>query len=90
MDRGEEDYFIGGYLLNFVGAELVIVVGAFLGMAYAIVAEMIDQRLRKVEDIEAWLGVRSLGAIRRSAAEPRGRLLTTRIGRFLPRPQGSY
>lgn len=29
MDRGESDYFIGGYLVNFVGAELVIVAGAF-------------------------------------------------------------
>ena len=32
MDRGEEDYFIGGYLLNFVGAELVIVAAAFFGI----------------------------------------------------------
>ena len=25
LDRGEEDYFLGGYVINFVGAELVIV-----------------------------------------------------------------
>ncbi|WP_420137412.1 GNVR domain-containing protein [Sphingomonas sp.] len=66
-----------------------IVVGAFLGMAYAVISEMADQRLRKVEDIEAWLGVRSLGAIRGGKAEARGGLLTSRIGRLLPRPQGA-
>lgn len=27
LDRGEADYFIGGYLVNFVGAELIIVAG---------------------------------------------------------------
>jgi len=27
LDRGEPDYFLGGYLLNFVAAELLIVAG---------------------------------------------------------------
>ncbi|WP_442680071.1 GNVR domain-containing protein [Sphingomonas sp. ASY06-1R] len=74
----------------FIMLAMGLVVGAFLGMAYAVISEMADQRLRKVEDIEAWLGVRSLGAIRGSKADARGGLLTSRIGRLLPRPQGSY
>jgi uncharacterized protein (DUF983 family) len=32
LDRGEEDYFLGGYLVNFVGAELAIVGVAFLAI----------------------------------------------------------
>ncbi len=28
LDRGEEDYFLGGYTINFVGSELLIVAGA--------------------------------------------------------------
>lgn len=32
LDRGEADYFIGGYVINFVTAELAIVAGA-LGVA---------------------------------------------------------
>lgn len=28
LDRGEPDYFIGGYVVNFVVAELLIVLGA--------------------------------------------------------------
>jgi uncharacterized protein (DUF983 family) len=32
LDRGEHDYFLGGYLLNFVGAELVIVAIAFFAI----------------------------------------------------------
>ena len=29
LDRGEDDYFLGGYLVNFVGAEIAIVVLGF-------------------------------------------------------------
>ncbi len=32
LDRGEADFFIGGYLINFVTAELVIVVGALVAV----------------------------------------------------------
>ncbi len=32
LDRGERDYFIGGYVVNFVGAELLIVAGGFAGI----------------------------------------------------------
>lgn len=34
MDRGEKDYFIGGYVVNFVGAELLICAGAFVGILW--------------------------------------------------------
>jgi len=34
LDRGEPDYFLGGYLLNFVAAELLIVAGG-LGVIVA-------------------------------------------------------
>jgi len=30
FDRGEADYFIGGYTLNFIGAELMVVAAAAL------------------------------------------------------------
>lgn len=30
LDRGEADYFLGGYVVNFVAAELLIVLGAFV------------------------------------------------------------
>ncbi|MEX0979604.1 MAG: DUF983 domain-containing protein [Gemmatimonadota bacterium] len=32
LDRGEDDYFIGGYIVNFVAAELLIVAGALVGV----------------------------------------------------------
>ena len=32
LDRGETDYFLGGYTVNFVAAELVIVVGGALSI----------------------------------------------------------
>jgi len=32
LDRGEEDYFLGGYTINFVVSELIIVLGAGLGI----------------------------------------------------------
>jgi len=32
LDRGEADYFIGGFLINFVVAELVICAGALAGI----------------------------------------------------------
>lgn len=32
LDRGEEDYFLGGYTINFVVSELLIVVGAGVGI----------------------------------------------------------
>lgn len=32
LNRGEEDYFIGGYIVNFVAAELLIVAGALVGI----------------------------------------------------------
>ncbi|WP_116091303.1 GNVR domain-containing protein [Sphingomonas crusticola] len=73
----------------FVMLALGLVAGTFAGIGYSIIAEMADQRLRKVEDIEAWLGVRSLGAIRRGAHEPRRRLMSG-VGRLLPLPGRSY
>ncbi len=30
LDRGESDYFIGAFVVNFVTAELIVVLGAFL------------------------------------------------------------
>jgi hypothetical protein len=32
LDRGESDYFLGGYTVNFVASELVAVVGAGAGV----------------------------------------------------------
>jgi len=32
LDRGEEDYFLGGYTVNFIVSELLIVVGAAVGV----------------------------------------------------------
>ena len=32
LDRGEPDYFLGGYAINFVAAELLIVLGAAAGL----------------------------------------------------------
>lgn len=32
LDRGEPDYFIGGYLVNFVAAELLVCAGALAGI----------------------------------------------------------
>ena len=32
LDRGEEDYFLGGYTVNFVVAELLIVLGGALSI----------------------------------------------------------
>ena len=32
LDRGESDYFLGGYAVNFVVAELLIVAGAGVGI----------------------------------------------------------
>lgn len=32
LDRGEADYFLGAYTINFVAAELLIVIGAGLGI----------------------------------------------------------
>jgi len=32
LDRGEADYFIGGFVVNFVVAELIIVLGALVGI----------------------------------------------------------
>jgi hypothetical protein len=32
LDRGEGDYFLGGYTINFVASELLIVVGAGVGI----------------------------------------------------------
>ena len=32
LDRGESDYFLGGYTINFVIAELLIVLGAVAGI----------------------------------------------------------
>ena len=32
LDRGEADYFLGGYTINFVVSELLIVVGAAVGI----------------------------------------------------------
>ena len=32
LDRGEADYFLGAYTINFVAAEILIVVGAGLGI----------------------------------------------------------
>jgi hypothetical protein len=33
LDRGEGDYFLGGYTLNFLASELLIVLGAAAGIA---------------------------------------------------------
>jgi hypothetical protein len=35
FDRGEDDYFLGGYTVNFVVSELLIVVGAALWIVIA-------------------------------------------------------
>jgi hypothetical protein len=32
LDRGEGDYFLGGYTINFLASELLIVVGAGVGI----------------------------------------------------------
>jgi uncharacterized protein (DUF983 family) len=32
LDRGEADYFIGGYVVNFVGAELAVALGALVAI----------------------------------------------------------
>jgi len=32
MDRGEGDYFLGGYTINFIVSEILIVVGAAAGI----------------------------------------------------------
>jgi hypothetical protein len=32
LDRGEADYFLGGYTVNFLVSELIIVTGAFAGI----------------------------------------------------------
>lgn len=32
LDRGEHDYFLGGYVVNFVAAELLIVLGALVAV----------------------------------------------------------
>ena len=32
LDRGENDYFLGGYTVNFVVSELLVVVGAGVGV----------------------------------------------------------
>ena len=32
LDRGEDDYFIGSFTINFVVAELLIVLGALVGI----------------------------------------------------------
>lgn len=32
LDRGEQDYFLGGFTVNFVVAELIIVLGAGFGI----------------------------------------------------------
>jgi uncharacterized protein involved in exopolysaccharide biosynthesis len=69
---------------------LGIVLGGICGMIFAIAAELIDQRLRRADDIEAWLGVPNLGIIRRGIARPSKPSLARTIRRFLPRPEGSH
>ena len=34
LDRGENDYFLGGFTLNFIGAELTIVLGALIAVVF--------------------------------------------------------
>jgi hypothetical protein len=34
LDRGETDYFLGGYTVNFIVAELLIVLGAAAGIVF--------------------------------------------------------
>jgi hypothetical protein len=34
LDRGEHDYFLGSYVVNFVAAELLICAGALAGILY--------------------------------------------------------
>ena len=34
LDRGETDYFLGGYTINFIASELLIVIGAALGIVF--------------------------------------------------------
>jgi hypothetical protein len=34
LDRGESDYFLGGYTVNFVVAELLIVLGGAAGIVF--------------------------------------------------------
>ena len=35
LDRGEPDYFLGGYTVNFVVSELIIVTGAAAGIVFS-------------------------------------------------------
>lgn len=58
-------------------------VGLLLGIGLAILAELIDHRLRVPEDIPTWLGVPSLGGVRQPALPARRPLLGSTM-RYLP------
>lgn len=62
---------------------LASVLGFALGLAIAVVKELIDHRLRVPEDLPTWLGVPSLGGVRQPAIAGR-RLLLGMPMRYLP------
>ena len=63
-----------------------ILLGGVAGAALAVVLELIDQRLRAPDDIEAWLGIPNLGAIRMIEDRSARARLGGSLRRLLPGP----
>ncbi len=65
-----------------------IILGLLVGVVTAVIVELLDQRLRRPEDVTTWLGIADLGHVRMPQSLPGKSKLLGSTTRYLPRSDG--